>query len=180
VPSDAEVHAQQTHDDGRGLDARPPFRGYSSEERALGEYAALIATFASAFGVALAAARHRRGELPERVGAGDVVMAGIATQKLSRLIAKDRVTSVVRAPFAREEGRAGPGEVSERPRGGRVRRAIGELLTCPFCLSQWVAGGFTAGLLLAPRPTRVVIGMFDIVALSDFLQVAYKAAEERS
>jgi hypothetical protein len=46
-------------------------------------------------------------------------------------------------------------------------------------MSQWVAGGFTAGLLLAPRPTRVVIGMFDMVAISDFLQVAYKAAEDR-
>src|SRR4051794_36956879 len=74
---------------------REPFRGYSSEQRALPEYAALIAGFGTAFGVSLAAARRRRGELPERIGAGDVAMAGIATQKLSRLLAKDRVTSVV-------------------------------------------------------------------------------------
>jgi hypothetical protein len=161
------------------LQRAEPFTGYSSEPRALGEYAAMMAAFATSFGVAVAAARRRRGTLPERIGAGDVVMAGVATQKLSRLIAKDRVTSVVRAPFTREEGPGGPAEVSEVPRGGRVRRAIGELVLCPFCLSQWVAGGFTVGLLLAPRPTRVVIGMFDMVALSDFLQVAYKAAEER-
>jgi Protein of unknown function (DUF1360) len=163
-----------------GLQARQPFRGYSSQDRALGEYAALIAGFATSFGVAMAAARRRRGELPERIAPGDVVMAGVATQKLSRLIAKDRVTSVVRAPFTREEALApSTPEVDERPRGRRLRRAVGELLTCPFCLSQWVAGGFTAGLLLAPRPTRVVVAMFDMVAMSDFLQVAYKAAENR-
>jgi hypothetical protein len=162
------------------MQRREPFRGYSAEPRALPEYAALIAGFASAFGVSLAAARRRRGELPERIAAGDVVMAGIATQKLSRLLAKDRVASVIRAPFTREEGPDGPAEVSETPRGGRVRQAVGELVSCPFCLSQWVAGGFTAGLVLAPRSTRVVVAMFDMVALSDFLQVAYKAAEERT
>ena len=161
------------------LQRAEPFRGYSSEPRALGEYAAMMAAFATSFGVALAAAQRRRGKLPERIDASDVMMAGVATQKLSRLIAKQRVTSVVRAPFTREEGPGGPAEVTETPRGGRIRRSIGELLTCPFCLSQWVAGGFTAGLLLAPRPTRVIIGMFDMVALSDFLQVAYKAAEDR-
>jgi hypothetical protein len=162
-----------------GLHGHEPFRGYSDRPRALGEYAALIAGFATSFGVAVAAARRRRGELPERIEPRDVVMAGVATQKLSRLITKDRVTSVVRAPFTREDG-AGPGpEMSEHPRGGGPRRAVGELLSCPFCMSQWVAGGFTAGLLLAPRPTRVVIAMFDMVAISDFLQVAYKAAENR-
>ncbi|MDQ6914946.1 MAG: DUF1360 domain-containing protein, partial [Actinomycetota bacterium] len=125
----------------------------------------------------LVALRRSGRELPERIAADDVLLLGVATHKLSRLIARDRVTSVVRAPFTREEGSEGGVEVTEKPRGRRFRRAIGELLTCPFCLSQWVAGGFTAGLLLAPRPTRVVVATFDMVALSDFLQVAYKAAE---
>jgi Protein of unknown function (DUF1360) len=83
------------------LQRSEPFAGYSSEPRAFAEYAALMAAFATSFGVAVAAAQRRRGQLPERIGAADVVMAGVATQKLSRLIAKDRVTSVVRAPFTR-------------------------------------------------------------------------------
>jgi hypothetical protein len=28
---------------------------------------------------------------------------------------------------------------------------MGELLTCPFCLGQWVATGLIFGLVLAPR-----------------------------
>lgn len=132
----------------------------------LGGYAALMVAFATSFGVAVAAAQRRRGRLPERVAPLDVAMAGLATQKLSRLIAKDPVTQPVREPFT-------------RGRRGTLRRAMGELVTCPFCLSQWVGGGFTAGLLLAPRTTRVVVAMFDMVAMSDFLQLAYKAAENR-
>ncbi len=103
------------------------FAGYSAEPRAFGEYAALMAAFVTSFGVAVAAAQRRHGQLPERISARDVVMGGVATQRLSRLITKDKVTSVVRAPFTREEGRDGPGEVAERPRGGRLRRTIGEL-----------------------------------------------------
>ena len=152
--------------------------GYDEESHPLGEYGLLIATFGTLFSVGMAAAG-RRGRLPERVRASDVVLCGLATQKLSRLVAKDRVTSAVRAPFTRRQGEGGPAEVEEAPRGGGLRRAIGELLVCPFCLAQWVAAAFTIGLMLAPRPTRVVAGMMSMVGLSDFLQIAYKSAENR-
>ena len=64
------------------------------------------------------AALHRSGrELPERVGLGDVVLVATATQKLSRLITRDRVTSFLRAPFTRYQEAAGHGEVEEAARG---------------------------------------------------------------
>src|SRR3954454_22044278 len=44
--------------------------------------------------------RARSGRsFPERVGAGDLLMAGVATHKLSRIVSKDRVTAPLRAPF---------------------------------------------------------------------------------
>ncbi|MDX6649621.1 MAG: hypothetical protein QOJ97_1572 [Solirubrobacteraceae bacterium] len=148
------------------------------QPKPLAEYGVLIATFATLFSVGTAAAR-RQGRLPERVAAADVVLGGIATQKLSRLVAKDKVTSAVRAPFTEVE-RSGPNaEVEERPAGRGVRYAVGELLVCPFCLSQWIAAGFALGLMYAPRVTRLVMAMNAMVAISDFLQVAYRAAENR-
>jgi Protein of unknown function (DUF1360) len=162
-----------------GLQERPPFEGYSEEDRPLGSYGALIAAFGTIFTVGALAGARRRGDLPERISPSDVVMAGVATHKLSRLLAKDKVTSIIRAPFTRHQGSGGPAEVEEEPRGRGVRYALGELLVCPFCLSQWVAGAFACGLVLAPRSTRLVAATFDMVALSDFLQVAYKAGEER-
>jgi hypothetical protein len=56
---------------------------------------------------------------------------------------------------------------------------VGELLVCPFCLSQWIAAAFALGLMYAPRVTRLIMAMTAMVAISDFLQVAYKAAENR-
>jgi hypothetical protein len=148
------------------------------EAEPLAEYGLLIATFATLFSVGTAAAR-RQGRLPERVRAGDVVLGGMATQKLSRLVAKEKVTSPVRAPFTEVDEDA-PGEPRERPAGrSGLRHTVGELLLCPFCLSQWIAAGFTLGLLYAPRVTRLVMAMNAMVGVSDLLQVAYKAAENR-
>jgi hypothetical protein len=42
-----------------------------------------------------------------------------------------------------------------------------------------VAGGFTVGIVAAPRVTRLLAGMFTMVAAADFLHLAYKAAEKR-
>jgi uncharacterized protein DUF1360 len=156
--------------------------GYApaDEHRPLASYAVLSATFGMTLAGALAALRASGRELPERPRAGDLVLAGIATHKVSRLLAKDRVTSFVRAPFTRYQEPAGHGELEEQPRGRGIRLAIGELLVCPYCLAQWIAASFAVGLVAAPRATRFVAGIYVAETLSDVLQLAYKAAEDRA
>jgi hypothetical protein len=156
--------------------------GYAppGEHRPLAAYGGLIATFGGSLAGALALLRAAGRELPERPGAGDLLLSAVATHKVSRLLAKDRVTSVLRAPFTRYQEAAGHGEVEEEPRGRGARLAIGELLVCPFCLAQWVAAAFAIGLVAAPRLTRFVAGIYVAETLSDVLQLAYKAAEDRS
>jgi Protein of unknown function (DUF1360) len=102
----------------------------------------------------------------------------VATHKASRLAAKDRVTSGVRAPFTRFEGDAGPGEVSEEARGSGLRRAVGELVICPYCISLWIATALAGGLVVAPRATRWVASVLSAMFGSDLLQIAYKKAED--
>jgi Protein of unknown function (DUF1360) len=149
--------------------------GYADEHRPLAGYALLTGAYNAALAATLAGARER---LPERLGVRDLALLGAATYKASRLISKDEVTSFARAPFTRYEGSGKPGEVEERARGRGLRLAVGELLVCPFCVGQWVALGFVAGLLYAPRPTRAVASVFTVRAAADFLQVAYKAASD--
>lgn len=108
---------------------------------------------------------------------GDLALLTVATHKGSRLIAKDRVTSTVRAPFTEFESDAGPGEVNERARGRGLRRAVGELLICPHCLGLWVATALAAGLIVAPRPTRWVASVLTALLGSDVLHIAYKKVE---
>jgi hypothetical protein len=149
------------------------------EERPLGTYTILTGVYGAAFAGSLIALRARGRQLPERIGAGDVLLVGVATHKLSRLIAKDKVTSFLRAPFTRFQESSGHGEVEEEPCGHGVRLAVGELLVCPYCLAQWVATGLTVGLVGAPRLTRLLSTVFVAHTVSDFLQVAYRAAEDQ-
>jgi len=155
--------------------------GYASgsERPPLLSYATLMSVFGALFGAGLLAARRGGRELPETVGAGDLVLIGTASHKFSRLLAKDKVTSPLRAPFTELEGKGGPAEYEERSRGSGVRKALGELLICPYCLGLWVVAAFSFGLLFAPRVTRFVAAIFAALTISDFLQIAYKAAEEK-
>lgn len=156
--------------------------GYAppGEQRPLSGYVGLSSTFALALGGALVVLRAAGRELPERPGVADLALIGVATHKVSRLLAKDRVTSFMRAPFTRYQEAGGHGELEEEPRGRGLRYAIGELLVCPYCLAQWVAAGFAVGLVAAPRPTRFVAGVYVAETVSDFLQLAYKAGEDRA
>jgi hypothetical protein len=156
----------------------PPLHQPSASERPLGGYAVLTGTFLSACG-AFAAWLARSGrELPERVPASDLALLSVATHKASRLLAKDRVTSAVRAPFTDFQEAGGPSEVEERPRGTGLRRAVGELLICPFCLSLWIATALAVGLIVAPRQTRWLASVLVMVTGSDALQIAYVKAEQ--
>lgn len=81
------------------------FAGYAANEKPpLAGYATLIGIFTSMVGVLSWGVRRSGRRLPERVPAGDLALLAAATHKASRLIAKDRVTSVLRAPFTSLEG----------------------------------------------------------------------------
>ena len=135
--------------------------------------------FGVLFGGGLLAARRSGRDLPERTGVADLLTIGVASHKLSRLISKDKVTSPLRVPFTELEEPGGPGEVEERSRGQGARKAIGELLICPYCLGLSVVAAFAIGLLFIPRLTRFLAAIFSALTISDFLQIAYKAAEEK-
>jgi hypothetical protein len=147
-------------------------------ERPLGGYAALMALFAGLATAFSAWFRASGRELPERMEIRDLALVTVATHKASRLVSKDRVTSSLRAPFTRFEDDAGPGEVSEEARGRGLRRAIGELVICPYCVGLWISAAFTAGLLVAPRFTRWFAAVLTALFGADLLQIAYKKAED--
>jgi Protein of unknown function (DUF1360) len=158
---------------------RGAVEGYApARERPLLFYAVLTAILNGLIGAGLLAARRADRELP-RPGAGDVALVGVASHKFSRLVSKDKATSWLRAPFTELEGKGGPSEFKEAARGRGARKAIGELLICPYCLGLWFVTAFSFGLVFAPRPTRFLAGVFSALTVSDFLQVAYKAAEEK-
>ena len=152
------------------------FEGYKQgEDISLSSYGVLAGAFNLIFAAFLLAARLSGRSIPERVDARDIALLGMATHKLSLVGSQDAITSPLRAPFTELEEKESPKKVDEKPRGEGLRRSVGELLTCKFCLSVWVASFFTYGLVLVPRVTRLVTAVFAVVTVSDYLHQAYKA-----
>jgi hypothetical protein len=162
-------------------DAPAAVAGYAEPQKRppFGPYLAFMSIFGTLLSAALLLAKHQGRELPERVSAADLALVGTASHKLSRLVSKDKVTSPLRAPFTELEGKGGPAELEESSRGTGLQKAIGELLICPYCLGLWVVAAFSLGIVFAPRVTRFVASLFSALTISDFFQIAYKAAEEK-
>lgn len=149
--------------------ADQPLAGYVG---AMGAYGAFVGGL-TALGRVLGA------RLPGRFGAGDTVLLGTATFKASRMLSKGAVTSPLRAPFTRYEEPAGATELNESvPGRGHLEHAAGELLSCPFCLNVWVGTGLAAGLVMAPRPTRLAATVLTAVGLADVLHLLYDAGKK--
>ena len=143
------------------------------DEAPLGAYTALTTLFGAGVAGLLAwsSSRHR---LPARVSARDTLLIGLATHKVARIIAVDKVTRSVRAPFV-EEAPASAGGTREVARGRGLQKALGQLVTCPYCLAPWVAGAFLAAYTVSPPAARMVATLFATVAVSDAANHAYLA-----
>ena len=111
-----------------------PVDGYAppAERPPLLSYATMMSVFGVAFGGAPIAARRSGRGMPQSPRGADVLTIGVASHKVSRLVAKDKVTSPLRAPFTKTgmQGRAlrARGEFAR----SRRRKAIGELFVCPL------------------------------------------------
>lgn len=147
--------------------------------RPLGGYVMVLLVYGGLVAAVTVAAAATGRRLPQGWRTADLLTVTLGTHKLSRTLTKDAVTSPLRAPFAHYAGTGGPAEVMEETRhSSTLRHSLGELLTCPFCLDMWVVTAFTAGLVLAPRPTRLVAGTFSALAGADFLQLVYAKAQQ--
>jgi hypothetical protein len=166
---------------GRAVDAgaRQAAAYSNGAERPLGGYLVLVAAYTAATVGGIALVRRRDAKWQGTIPVQDMAVISVATFQLARVVTKKPITSVFRAPFTEFQGASGPAEVEERVRGGGLRHAVGELLTCPFCMAHWIVTGFAFAYFLAPEVTRLVATMLTAEAAADFLQHAHAAVSDR-
>ncbi|MGI9156841.1 MAG: DUF1360 domain-containing protein [Marmoricola sp.] len=145
-----------------------------SPRQRIPSYLGVMGTYGAAVVSAVLVGRAEGLRLDHPYATQDLVLGALATHKFTRLVAKDGVTTPLRAPFTEFEGEAGAAEVNERPRDAtHPQHTVGELLVCPFCLAPWVAGAYVAALHLAPGVARAWAATFSLVGASDWLQQGY-------
>jgi hypothetical protein len=126
------------------------------------DYAALTGVYGALLGAAAVSARGR-----DPVPRSEVPVLAAATFALSKLIVHEKVESWIRQPFVDEQ----PG--GRRPKGRRLRYAIGELLTCTRCTGAWTALGLVALRMHAPATGRTVATVLAASAGNDMLHAGF-------
>ena len=138
------------------------------EEPGSAEYASLNAVYALAL-AGLVAGTYKREEDVRAVLGSELIPLTAATFAVSKMIARERIGSWVREPFVEDpKGR-------KRPRGGSVRRALGELVTCSRCVGAWTALGLVGLRVAHPRAGQTATAVFAVAGFNDFAQAGFRA-----
>src|SRR5918998_3906567 len=125
------------------------------------DYAAISAVYGSLLAALAYSARGR-----EPIANRELLPLSAATFALSKLVVHEKVETWLRQPFV-EEGAHG-----KRPRGRRLRYAIGELLNCTRCMGAWSGLGLVGLRLHSPGAGRAVTTVLAVSAGNDVLQSA--------
>ena len=126
------------------------------------DYAVLSATYGLLLAGTAASARGR-----EPIPRAELPALAAATFTLSKLIVHEKVETWLREPFLEDA----PG--GRRPKGRRLRYAIGELLSCTRCTGAWTALALVGLRLHAPATGRAVTTVLASSAGNDFLHSGF-------
>jgi hypothetical protein len=128
--------------------------------------AADYAVLSGIYGVLLSGtALSARGKDP--IPHGELPVIAAATFALSKLIVHEKVESWIRQPFVEER------PSGSRPKGRRLRYAVGELMSCTRCTGAWCALGLIGLRLHKPATARTVTAVLAASAGSDFLHSGF-------
>jgi hypothetical protein len=147
----------------------PQKQEYATKLTLIGIFLAIFTAFSSR--MPMKTNHHRDFELKPF----DLLLLGLATFRLGRLVAYDRVAEPIREPFTETvPDETGAGETVE-PKGRGVRQSIGQLLSCPICAGTWVASALVYGLHMLPNPTRVFMAIQGATGMVEVLNALTEA-----
>jgi hypothetical protein len=124
------------------------------------DYAALSAIYGALLAGTALSARNRPA-----IGASELPALAAASFALSKLVVHEKVESWMRRPFVDERRR--------KPKGRRLRYAVGELLLCTRCTGAWSALGLVTLRVHSPTAGRTVSAVLAASAGNDLLQATF-------
>jgi hypothetical protein len=124
------------------------------------DYALLSAAYGALLAGTAVSARGR-----EPIPHAELPALAAATFTLSKLIVHEKAETWIRQPFVEEGAR--------RPKGRRLRYAVGELLTCTRCTGAWSALALVGLRLHAPATARTITAVLATSAGNDLMQAGF-------
>jgi hypothetical protein len=129
------------------------------------DYAAINAVYAVLLAGVVLATRERAKSDPIR--AGELLPMGAAAFTVSKVVAREKIGTWVREPFVEDASHGG------QPRGRRIQRALGELVTCSRCVGAWSALGVVGLRAASPEAGRLVTSILATSAVNDWAQAGF-------
>ncbi|MGE5601756.1 MAG: DUF1360 domain-containing protein [Nitrososphaerales archaeon] len=116
---------------------------------------------------------------PEQIDLKDWGLLTLATFRLSRMVAYDKVMQTYRSPVVEVVPHdSGAGETTQaKPEATGIKRALGELISCPICNGTWISAGLVYGLCLAPNYTRTLINVMSVVGAVEIMNAGFEAVQ---
>jgi Protein of unknown function (DUF1360) len=136
------------------------------------DYAAINAVYVACAAGLLYATRERAKDDP--IPVHELVPLSAATFALSKVIAREKVGTWLREPFVDQDGH------TPRPKGRRLQRAVGELVTCTRCVGAWSALGVVGLRVASPTTGRTVANVLAASAANDWMQAGFRWLCNRS
>jgi hypothetical protein len=127
------------------------------------DYAKLNAAYGVLLTAMVLATRERAREDP--ITTRELIPIGAATFALAKVVAREKIGTWMRDPFV---------DAHQRPRGSRLRAAVGELVTCTRCVGAWSAMTVVGLRLADPAAGRTVTNVLAASAANDWLQSSFK------
>ena len=143
--------------------ALPPLADAAHQTRAtkltlISVFLGVMATFAS---------RVLRHEKDLTLKPFDLLLLGLSSFRMGRMIAFEGVAAPLREPFTETRDDASGAGQTVVATGEGARHVVGELMSCPICAGTWVAAGLVYGLHLMPRPTRVLLAIMSTTGVAE-------------
>lgn len=112
------------------------------------------------------------GQLPHTINVLDLILLGLAAARLSDIISTDQIMQWLREPFVKMEDTEIAGrEVQTRTGRGRgIKKVLGDLLSCPWCVGVWVAAFLTYLYFLIPGIVWLFIFIMAIAEIGSLVQ----------
>jgi hypothetical protein len=135
------------------------------------DYAAINAVWVSLAAALIAVTGRRSAKDP--ITNAELVPLAAATFSVSKAVARERIGTWMREPFVDEDD-------GQRPKGNRIRRALGELVTCTRCVGAWSALGVVGLRVVNPQAGRTMSYILASSAANDWMQAAFKLLTEQT